>query len=106
MRVGTREIEHASAEEQEARRAQGARGARLADARKGAAIHMDAGRKDRPRTDLPEPVIDVEIVADAGEARGDRGNLVAILGEVGVHQHIGVRGKQRARAIGWCLARV
>ena len=41
---------------------------------------MDAVREHRPRADQPEPVIDVQIIAGAGEARGDGGDLVVILG--------------------------
>ena len=54
-------------------------------------------REHRPRPDQPEAVVHVEIVGGVGKAPGDGGDLAVVLGEVGVHQHVGMRGDQRAR---------
>ena len=60
--------------------------------------------EDRARPDQAEPVVDVEIVGGLGEALGDERDLARIFGEMGVHQHVGMRGDQAA-GIGELLAR-
>ena len=52
--------------------------------------------EDRARPDQAEAVVDVEIIGGLRETAGDEGDLARILGEVGVHQHVGMRGDQRA----------
>ncbi len=53
-------------------------------------------REYRSRADQPEPFVDREIVALVGEARGDFGDLVEILGEVGVEEDAGMLLQQPA----------
>ena len=54
--------------------------------------------EDGPRAEPPGPVVDVDVVERFGEEPGDLGDLVAVLGQVGLPVRAGRRGQGRRLA--------
>jgi hypothetical protein len=70
-----------------------------------ARLQVDGVAIEAVRTQQPVRLVGVEVVARLRVERLDPGDLVGLLGDMGLHQAVGMFGPERAERVELCLGR-